>query len=78
MIITKIKNFFNFSTISELEKKLSKPETEYIKILAEKFSNLKVEQISYINQKTAEKLVKEKNLTPLELNIDYPSFVEQG
>ena len=51
---------------------------DYLQLLANKFLSFNQYQITYLNKKIREKVLKTTGLTQVELQTDFKSFLDQG
>jgi len=64
--------------LKRLSEELGEDRCNYIKAVAEIYSGLNEFQFSYIEAKLKQRLNKEKSLSAISLNTDWPSLVELG
>lgn len=70
--------YFAFRHIKAITDELGKERVDYIKAVAELYCNLNDFQVEYVMNKIKERKSKIETISPIDLNVDWPSVSELG
>jgi hypothetical protein len=62
--------------MKRVKEELTTHQKKFIDMVSDKVSNLNIYQFKYFNQKLENQLKETRNITPIRLNMDFPSVAE--
>ncbi len=61
-----------------MEKELSDIQKKKVEMLADKLLDMNIYELQYFNQISSEKIMKTSSISPMKLNVDWPSVKPDG